>query len=52
VWLAEEANRGRYLLFRDSEMGLSPFPAAQVRPLLDYLIELREDLLAHPEKTS
>jgi hypothetical protein len=52
VWLAEEANRGRYLLFRDSEMGLSPLPAAQVRPLLDYLIALREDLLAHPEKSS
>lgn len=49
VWLAEEANRGRYLLFRDSEMGLAPLPAAQVRPLLDYLIALRTDLLAHPE---
>ncbi|MFO1130622.1 MAG: hypothetical protein U1E16_01200 [Hyphomicrobiales bacterium] len=52
VWLAEEANRGRYLLFRDSEMGLSPLPAAQVRPLLDYLVALRADLLAHPETNS
>lgn len=51
VWLTEEANRGRYLLFRDSEMGLEPFPAAHVKPLLDYLIALREDLLAHPETT-
>ena len=51
VWLTEEANRGRYLLFRDSEMGLEPFPAAKVKPLLDYLIALREDVLAHPETT-
>lgn len=52
VWLAEEANRGNYLLFRDSEMGRSPFPAAQAKPLLDYLIDLRADLMSHPEKTS
>lgn len=52
VWLAEEGDRGNYLLFRDSEMGRTPFPAAQLRPLLDYLVDLREDLLAHPEKTS
>ena len=46
VWLAEEAHRGRYLLFRDSEMGLTPFPAEQLQPLLDYLVSLREDILA------
>lgn len=46
VWLAEEADRGRYLIFRDSEMGLTPFPAAELRPLLDYLINLRQDLAA------
>lgn len=51
VWLAEEANRGRYLLFRDSEMGLAPFPAAEVKPLLDYLTALRQDLLAHAPET-
>ncbi len=45
VWLVEEANRGRYLLFRDSEMGLAPLPASEVKPLLDYLIALREDLM-------
>lgn len=45
VWLVEEANRGRYLLFRDSEMGLAPLPADEVKPLLDYLISLREDLM-------
>ena len=52
VWLAEEADRGKYLLFRDSEMGLAPIPAAQVKPLLDYLVALREDLLAHTETHS
>jgi hypothetical protein len=52
VWLAEEADRGNYLLFRDSEMGMVPYPVALVRPLLDYLIDLREDLMAHPEKSS
>lgn len=46
VWLAEEAHRGRYLLFRDSEMGLTPFPADQLTPLLDDLASLREDILA------
>lgn len=47
VWLAEEANRGRYLIFRDAEMGLTPFPAQQLRPLLDYLVALRADLMAN-----
>lgn len=49
VWLCEEAARGSYLLFRDSEMGMTPFPALEVKPLLDYLLDLREDLNAHPE---
>lgn len=49
VWLTEEASRGSYLLFRDSEMGLAPFPAAMAKPLLDYLLDLRDDLMAHPE---
>lgn len=53
VWLAEEANRGRYLLFRDSEMGFTPFPADLMKPLLDRLIAIRTDLLATaPETTS
>lgn len=51
VWLAEEAQRGRYLIFRDSEMGLTPFPAAAAKPLLDYLIALRKDILASTETT-
>ena len=51
VWLAEEADRGRYLIVRDSELGLTPFPAAQVKPLLEYLISLRQDLTAATEST-
>ena len=52
VWLAEEASRGNYLLFRDSEMGREPLPAAQLKPLLDFLIALRDDLAAHPETST
>jgi len=52
VWLAEEADRGQYLLFRDSEMGLTPFPAQEAKPLLDYLIALRTDLLAASPETA
>lgn len=44
VILAEEADRGRYLIFRDAEMGLSPLAAARVAPLLDRLERLRTDL--------
>jgi hypothetical protein len=52
VWLAEEAHRGRYLIFRDSEMGLTPFPAAALRPLLDHLIALARDLNAAKPETA
>jgi hypothetical protein len=51
VWLAEEAHRGRYLIFRDSEMGLEPFPAATLKPLLDHLLALSEDLIAAMPET-
>lgn len=44
VWLAEEADRSRYLIFRDGELGLTPFPARKLKPLLDYLLALRADL--------
>ena len=46
VWLAEEAHRGKYLLFRDSEVGLQPFPAREVKMLLDKLIAMQADLVA------
>ena len=42
MWLAEEAQRGRYLIFRDNEMGLEPFPAATLEPLLDHVFALSQ----------
>ena len=47
VVLGEEADRGRYLLFRDAEMGLTPFTAARLRPLVDRILALRDDLAEH-----
>lgn len=44
VVLAEEAERGRYLIFRDSELGLSPLAAERVKPLIDTLLSLRDTL--------
>lgn len=44
VWLAEEANRGRYLIFRDAEMGLTPFAQARLVPLLSALADLHSHL--------
>ena len=46
VILAEEADRGRYLLFRDAELGGKPLPASRIRPLLDRLIALRTAIFA------
>lgn len=46
TWLIEEADRTRYLAFRDAEMGRSPLPPARLIPLLDALIELQNDLKA------
>lgn len=48
TWLVEEAHRGRYLIFRDSEMGLAPLPPETLRPLLDALLSLRAGL--QPER--
>lgn len=45
VILAEEADRGRYLIFRDAEMGAAPIPPARIAPLVESLLALREDLL-------
>ena len=45
VILAEEADRSGYLLFRDAEMGQTPFPAHRLTPLLAGLQELRQDIL-------
>lgn len=46
VILAEEADRGRFLIFREAEMGRAPLPASRLEPLLDRLVALRQDVLA------
>ena len=46
VILAEEADRGRYLIFREAEMGRNPLPASRLEPLLDRLAAIRKDVLA------
>ncbi|AGT11443.1 hypothetical protein [Paracoccus aminophilus] len=45
TWLAEEANRGRYLLFRDAEIGREALDPASLDPLLTHLHALRRDIL-------
>jgi hypothetical protein len=52
VWLAEEANRGRYLLFRDAEMGRAPLPPHSIRPLMDALLALQADLAIPLERSA
>lgn len=54
VFLAEEAARTRYLIFRDCEMGETPLPAARLRPTLDRLLRLHADMAAarHPQDVS
>jgi hypothetical protein len=47
VWLAEQADRARYLLFRDAEMALVPLARSTLLPILDALIGLR-DALSEP----
>lgn len=46
VILAEEADRGRYLIFREAEMGRTPVSPALLEPLLDRLAAIRKDVLA------
>ncbi|GLS88228.1 hypothetical protein GCM10010873_32020 [Cypionkella aquatica] len=48
VWLAEEADRTRYLAFRDAEMGRTPLSPALLQPLLTALLALRNDLKELP----
>lgn len=45
-WLADEAERGRYLLFREAEMGRTPLSPEALAPLLLALQRLRADILA------
>jgi len=46
VILAEEADRGRYLIFREAEMGRVPLSPSRLEPLLDRLAAIRQDVLA------
>lgn len=48
VILAEEADRGRYLLFRDAEMGLAPLDPARLLPILTSLLTLAQSLNEAP----
>lgn len=45
TWLADEADRGRYLLFRDAEVGRTALDPAALDPLLSGLRNLRQDIL-------
>ena len=45
VRLAEEAPKGAYLLFRESDLGRNPVSAAVVQPMLDTLHELAQELV-------
>ena len=49
VILGDEAERGRYLIFRDAEVGLAPLAAARMTQLLDSLLALRQDLIKAKE---
>lgn len=46
VWLAEEADRGGYLLYRDAEMGARALDPEVLRPLMDAALDLLADLSA------
>ena len=44
VFLAEEADRGRYLIFRDAEMGTVPLDARRLEPFLQRLVAFAHDI--------
>ena len=44
VILADEAERGRFLIFRDAEVGTFPLPAERLTPLISTLLALRHTL--------
>ena len=45
VILAEEADRGRFLIFREAEMGMTPLSPARLAPFLDRLAALRAEIV-------
>ncbi|RNF34739.1 hypothetical protein [Paracoccus methylarcula] len=47
VFLAEEANRSRYLLFRDAEMGRTAISPDRILPVLDRLLAIKADIERH-----
>lgn len=44
VFLADEAERGRYLIFRETELGQTPLRPERLTPLLGTLLALRQSL--------
>ena len=48
----DQADRSRYLLFRDAELGLAPLPAARAEPLIKTLLALKADILAQAKDHS
>ncbi|MGB3146579.1 MAG: hypothetical protein WBA91_02335 [Paracoccaceae bacterium] len=52
TFLAEEANRARYLLYRDAELGMTPLSQESLRPLLDQLVRLAATIDAASGKES
>ncbi len=50
TWLAEEAPRASYILFRDSEMGRSPLDPQALAPFLEVLLDFRVVLAPEPER--
>lgn len=44
VFLAEEADRSRYLIFRDAEMGRTPLASHRVEHILERLLMIKGDL--------
>lgn len=54
VWLAEEADRSRFLIFREAELAQAPVDGARVQDLLDRLVALHHDLAtrSQPEALS
>ncbi len=45
VFLAEEAERGRYLIFRDAELGTASLAPERLKPLIETLLSLRDSLM-------
>lgn len=45
VILADEADRGRFLIFREAELGQCPLSPARLTPLIDTLLALHQTLI-------